>query len=76
MAKSPTLTDDQKSSLDDFIDAYREGSKKERKGVIKNALAVLFPSVPEDDEDGKKRHKERLDEMRKVTLLLIMLSLC
>lgn len=76
MPNTSPLTDEQKTILDDFIDTYREGSKKERKGVIKNALIVLFPPVPEDDEDGKKRRKERLDEMRKVKFLFITLSLC
>ncbi len=76
MANTSTLTDEQKATLNDFVDAYREGSGKERKGVIKNALGVLFPFLPEDGEDGKKRRKESLQTMRKVILLFIMLSLC
>lgn len=75
MGNTAKLTDEQKTTLADFVDAYREGSAKERKGVIKNALGILFPSVPEDGEDGKKRRRERLDTMRKVALSFTMLSL-
>lgn len=64
------LTDEQKTTLDGFTDTYSQASCKERKGILKDALAALFPAVPDNDKDGKKRRKERVATMTKVMCII------
>jgi hypothetical protein len=64
------LTDEQKTTLDGFTDTYSQASRKERKGILKDALAALFPAVPDNDKDGKKRRKERVATMTKVMCII------
>lgn len=72
MAQPQKLTNEQKSRLDDFVDSYKQASRKERKGVIKNALTALFPAVPEDDKDGRRLWKEQVDSMKKVMVIMLL----
>jgi hypothetical protein len=67
MSSPGKLTNEQKTALNDFTNAYKEASPKERKGIIKEALEALFPAVPDNDRHGTKRRKELVDKMRKVT---------
>lgn len=64
------LTDEQKTTLDGFTDTYSQASRKERKGILKDALAALFPAVPDNDKDGKKHRKERVATMTKVMCII------
>jgi hypothetical protein len=66
MSSPGKLTNEQKTALNDFTDAYKEASPKEQKGIIKEALEALFPAVPDNDRHGTKCRKELVDKMRKV----------
>jgi hypothetical protein len=67
MGNSPVkLTNEQKIQLDGYTDKYRKASSKERKGIMKVALAALFPTLPHDHKDAKRLQKERVDKFKKV----------
>ena len=70
---TPKLTDKQKTTLDGFTDTYRQASRKDRKGIVNDALAALFPAVPDNDKDGRKRRKERVATMKKVRCMIMLL---
>lgn len=67
MAKPSKLTDEQKAALNEYTDEYKLASSKERKRLLKEALAALFPRASDDDNEEKKEQMERL---RKVGSLL------
>jgi hypothetical protein len=67
MSTPVKLTTEQKTTLNGFTAAYKEASRKERKGVIKEALATLIPAVADNDKQGTRRRKEQIDNIKKVT---------
>ena len=66
MSSAGKLTNEQKTVLNGFLDAYKAASRKERKPIIKEALDALFPAVSVNDKRGTQYRKEQIDNIKNV----------
>ena len=62
----PKLTDEQVSTLDGFAESFRDGSFKERKQVVRDALKALFPKIKNGNREEKANRTARIDTFKPV----------
>ena len=84
----PKLTEEQVTTLDSFTESFRDGSFKERKQVVQNALKALFPKIKNGKREDKANRVARIDRFKPVraslctspsliiTLLFVRLYCC
>ncbi len=63
---SDKLTDEQKGTIDLYIDSYRDSTAKERKKVLKNLIQALFPKGMNGTQDEKDQRTENIKSIHPV----------
>jgi hypothetical protein len=65
------LSEDEKKTLDLYIESFRESSSKERKRVVNNAVAALFPKIQGGDRAQKTERQQGMESMKPVRTYLL-----